>query len=370
MKAGWTFFRLELKRYGKMIPGMLLGSLLFAALILCFGLFAVRYVYGNQVIGNIKVGVVSLEDEKVSKMLVKFVSSMDSMEEICSFELMEEDTARKGLTDGSIYAAVILPEGMMDSIMDGRNIPARVLFSTAYSRMETEVFKELAGAGSRLLTTAQAGIYAADELCSESKRSEWIQVTEDYLNGAYLEYVLNRTAIFKLEEVNAVRGHSLIQYYSAALLLAFVSFVGLIMGRASENAGTALRGIMSARGCYRGWQFTMDVLAYAVVFMLFSTTVGISFFKMMGKSAGFSVEIPEIFMLSVLFFSMGIFIRALIGITGNKTAGLGIAFVILLVMMAAAGLFLPQAFLPRAFSSAGEYFPYKVWLEAVLAIMD
>ncbi len=373
MKAGWTFFLLELKRYGKRIPVIFLESLLFASLILAFGFFAVRYVYGNRVIEKIQVGIVSSEDEEVSGMLVKFVSSMDSMEESCSFEMMEEETARQRLEDGSIHAAIILPEGMIDSIMNGQNIPATVLFGAVYSRMETEVFKELAATGSRLLTTAQAGIYAADAVCLEQKRYDWVQETEEYLNKAYLKYVLNRTAIFKLEEVDATGGHSLIQYYGGALLLVFLSFAGLAMGKTAESTQTALRGIMAARGYHKEWQMIMDALAFAFIFTLFSIAVGIPFLQIIGKSADFTVGIGDFFLLLRVFFTMGIFLRILIGITGNKAAGLGISFLILMILMTASGLFLPQSFLPRTFlesSNAGEYLPYKIWLEAILTIMN
>lgn len=374
MKAEWVFFQLELKRYGKRIPVIFMESLLFAFLILAFGFFAVRYVYGDRVIEKINVGIVSSENEEVSRMLVKFVSSMDSMEESCSFELMEEETARQRLADGSIYAAVILPEGMIESIMNGQNIPATVLFSTAYSRMETEVFKELAATGSRLLTTAQAGIYAADEMCLEQKRYDGIEKTEDYLNRAYLEYALNRTAVFKLEETDAAGGRSLVQYYGAALLLVFLSFAGLVMGKAAEGTKTALGGIMAARGCKRGRQMIADTLAFAVIFMLFAMAAGVPLLWIIGKNTGFQMETGDIFLLFTIFFTMGIFIRALIFITGNKTAGLGVSFLILLMMMIASGLFLPKAFLPEilfnGMKNAREYLPYRIWLKAIFTIMD
>ena len=86
MRAGGTFFRLEMKRYAKAVPIVFLESILFGIMILVFGIFASKYVYGEQAIGKIKVGIVSIEDEKLSGMLVDFVSSMDSMKESCSWK--------------------------------------------------------------------------------------------------------------------------------------------------------------------------------------------------------------------------------------------------------------------------------------------
>lgn len=366
MRTGWTFFRLEFKRYFKAVPIILLESLLFGVLIFSFGTFAVRYVYGDRAIGTIRVGIVSEEDEELSRMLVKFVSSMDSMEESCSFELMDEVKVRRELKDGSIYAAIILPEGMIDGIMSGENIPATVLFSESYSQMETEVFRELANAGSRLLTAAQAGIYAADDLCLKLERQEWIQETEDYLNKAYLDYARSRTSVFKLEEINAAGSCSLIQYYSISLFLVFLSFAGLIMRRFGGGRERGLCGILSARGYSKIRQFAADTLAFSTVFALLGGITGVLFWYLAGSDIGFHIAPADLPGLFFLCLSMGIFIRVLTGITGNNAAGLGVSFLILLIMMTAAGLFIPQAFLPESMERIGKYLPYKIWFEAVL----
>lgn len=368
MKAGRTFFRMECKRYFQAVPAILLESILFGLLILSFGIFAARYVYGNRTIGTIRVGIVSEEEDELSRMLVKFVSSMDSMEESCSFELMDEAKARRELEDGSIYAAIILPRGMFDGIMNGENIPATVLFSTSYSRMEADVFRELAGTGSRLLTAAQAGIYAADDLCLKLEKQDWIQATEDYLNKAYLDYALNRTSVFKLEEVNAAGSYSLIQYYGTSLLLVFLSFAGLIMGKSAGSVETSLSKVMSARGYSKMRQLAADAIAFSVVFSLFGEIAGVLFWQLAGRKIGFHISLSDLPSLFFLFLSMGIFIRILIGITGNNGAGIGVAFLILLVMMTAAGLLIPQAFLPETMERIGKYLPYRIWLEAALEI--
>lgn len=370
MKAGRTFFRLELKKYSKAIPAILLESFLFGLLILSFGFFAIKYVNGGQTIGKIKVGIVSMEDEKLSRLLVDFAGSMDSMEESCSFELMEESAAYKGLENGSIYAVIIIPEGMIDGIMNGQNIPATVLFSTAHSRMETEIFTELAEAGNRLLRTAQAGIYAADALCLEMEHQDWLRETEDYLNRTYLQYALNRKAVFKLMEVQATGNYSLLQYYSVALLLIFLSFAGLTMGRLSESRQTAFNKIISARGLHRVWQAFLDIMAYAVVFTVFSMVLAVLFLQFMAAKAGTGIiGARGIIGLLFVFFSMGLFIRILLGITGNETAGLGVSFFLLMVMMVCSGLFLPQAFLPSFMEKTGKYLPYRIWLEAAMKML-
>ena len=367
MRAGGTFFKLEIKKYVKMVPAVLLESLLIGLLIVAFGIFASEYVYGEQSIGKIRVGIVSMEDERLSGMLVDFVRSMDSMKENCSFEMMEEAAAYEGLEDGSIYAAVILPEGLVDGIMNGQNIPAKVVFSSSHSGVETDVFRERAQGGGRLLATAKAGIYAADELCLMMEHREWIGETEGYLNKAYLQYALNRDRVFRTVEVQATGSYSLVQYYCCALLLVFLSFVGLTLARFSEGKKTAVCGVMEARGVARRWQLSIDVLAYTIVFTLSGMIPAVIFLQGMSQKADFKViTLSGISGLFLVLFAMGLLIRCLVMLTGNHTAGLGVSFLILFVMMTGSGLFIPSAFLPPAVERVGNCLPYHFFHEILL----
>ena len=367
MRAGGTFFRLEMKRYAKAVPIVFLESILFGIMILVFGIFASKYVYGEQAIGKIKVGIVSIEDEKLSGMLVDFVSSMDSMKESCSFEMMDEAAAYEGLKNGSIYAAVILPEGLIDGIMNGQNIPAKVVFGTSHSRMETDVFSELAKAGGRLLATAQAGIYAADELCILSEHGDWIGETEDYLNRAYLQYALNRDRVFDAVEVQATGNYSLLQYYCSALLLVFLSFIGLTLAGFSNGTRTAVCRIMEAKGFARGWQLFLDVFAYTMIFTLSGMVPAVLFLQGTAQKTGFTImSFSGIAGTLMVLFAMGLLIRLLVMITGSHTAGLGVSFLVLLILMIGSGLFIPQAFLPPIAERVGNYLPYRFFHEMLL----
>lgn len=367
MRAGWILFTLEFKKYSKAIPALLLESVFFGVLLLSFGYFAASAVYGEKSIGEIRVGIVSKEEDKLTDMLVGFAGSMDSMEGICHIERMSEETARKALSEGIVYAAVFLPEGIVESIMNGQNLPAKVVFSDSYSRMETEVFRQLADAGVGLLQTAQAGIYAADELCVALNEEEKIKETEDYLNRAYLEYALNRQAVFKLQEVNAAGKGSLLQYYGVAVLLMFLSFAGLILGRRAKTKEDALSSILRAGGCGSVSQYLAEHFAFAGVFCLFGIPVSFPFLQLIRKAEGKQLlGGEEGIVLLLVLFTMGVCLRSLIELTGSSYGGIGILFVLLLLGMFLSGLFVPPAFLPQSLTEIGKVLPYTLFRESLL----
>lgn len=371
MKADWVFWKLECKKYIKVTPFILLESVIFALLLFIFGAYTSRALYGEKSMGVIRIGIVSEEKSSLSEMLVNFVSSMESIEESCQFITMESEQAYDALMDGSIYAAVILPKGMVEGILDGTNPPATVVFGNAYSKVETAVFKELAGAGERLLSTAQAGIYAADALCIHLEQMDRIPEAEEILNASYLRHALKRAEVFDLREVIATGSTDMKGYYTVSLLLVFLSFAGISMGRYVSVRAEDFQRLICARGIGMAHQYLLESFAFAVVFGVLSMVIAIPFLQWYLMGAGYKLPGCSAWLLLLfLFFVMGSFVRMVMELTGNSSGGLGVAFVILLSLMSAAGIFLPAAFLPVWMERLGKYSPYALWMEAVWGILE
>ena len=74
----------------------------------------------------------------------------------------------------------------MRGIMDGTNTPVTIVFPEN-AGLEAAVFRELADAGTQILKTAQAAVYAADELCSRMGRETQIPSAEADINSMYSE---------------------------------------------------------------------------------------------------------------------------------------------------------------------------------------
>lgn len=371
MRAGWIYWKLECKKYIKIIPFILLETVIFGILLLVFGMYVTHSLYGKRSMGVIRVGIVSEEESSLSGMLVNFVSSMESMEESCEFVTMGREKAYEALADGSIYAAVILPEGMVEGILNGTNPPATVVFGSTYSKVETAVFKELAGAGEKLLSTAQAGIYAADALCLLLGQPNKIQEAEDILNVSYMEYALKRAEVFDLREVIATGSMDTKGYYMAALLLVFLSFAGISMGRYVSVRAEDFERLLCIRGIGMVRQYLLESLAFAGIFGSLSMVIAMPLLHWYLTGQGWQMPgLSGTLLLFLMFLVMGILIRMVMEIAGNSPGGLGAVFLLLFVLMAAAGLFLPPAFLPAWMERAGRYSPYTMWMEMMWGIWN
>lgn len=371
MKAGFLYFKLQCKKYIMILPVILAESLLFSLLIGLLALTAVKLLGQGSSFAQIKVGVVSREEESVTELLVRFVEGMDSFEESCSFVRMEEQEAYEALEKGELYAAVILPEGVLDGILNGTNIPAKVVLSRACSELETAVFEEVAGAGGRMLSVAQAGIYAADDLCLEMGRSDLIAEAEAYLNEAYLDYALGRTSIFELEEVAATGKVGLLSYYGVSMLLVFLSFVAVIAGKYSKTKPDANSALLAVVGMGHVWQYLYDVLAYAVTFTAIGSVIGCPLMLLLWGREGAVSGAAYLCVLFVgILFSLALFVRLLLQIVGNDNGGMGSVFAFLFVAMLLCGLFLPMAFLPTWAEGFKRLLPYGFWMDSLLVAVQ
>lgn len=360
-------FWVEMKKYIMMVPVILAETVLAGALLFGIGFCASKAVYGEKAVSEIRVGIVTHDDDRLTEMLIRFVASMDSIKDTVSFVRLSGEEAGKELSGGGLSAAVLVPEGIVNSVNSGENTPATILLAGGYSKAETEVFRQFADAGARLLTVAQAGIYAADAFCIEEGHPEKIPQAEDYLNRKYLDYAMGRSGFFKEVEVSAAPGMGMTEYYGISLLLAFFSFAGISFGKCMRIQAGEREKMLRARGIGAGERYLADAAAFGGVFALLGTVIGVLLYALL--SGGFFAFRVKWLWMWLLWFSVGVFLRLMLQITGNHAGGISLCFGILIVLMLAAGIFIPAPFLPLWAEKAGNILPYKCWMEILAAIL-
>lgn len=370
MHGRWILFVLEVKRYLKALPVIVVQTLVIGLFLAGIGVFASRALYGEEAVGKIRIGVFAGEADKSTDMLLGFASSMDSLKGRVILERLSEEEARKKLGTGEIFGALLLPEGLAESILSGENKPVTVLLDNTYSKMETEIFARLADAGAALLGTAQAGIYAADAFCLENGRADLIPASEAWLNQEYLNLAMGRYALFKEREVNAMKGMAVTDYYGIALFLAFLSFAGLSFGKYMQVEAGEREKMLKARGVGAGMRYLIETSAFALVFSLLGVIFGMPLFLLLAKNTA-SLFAPSAYWLGaiLLWAAMGCFLRGLFQLTGNHGGGLGMGFTVLVGMMTASGIFVPPSFLPLWTEKLGTFLPYKGWMDALASLL-
>ena len=133
------------------------------------------------------------------KMAFNYVSEIDTIKNVCTFEYTDRQQAIDGLRNNYYVMAIIVPENMISDIMSGENTPV----------------EEMVRAGGSDLATAEAGIYTFDDLFNGVlKNYRGLRGThENELNDIYLSYALNRSIYFKTRDISVKEGLSTVQFY-------------------------------------------------------------------------------------------------------------------------------------------------------------
>ncbi len=233
MLIRFAFWKLEIKRALQRVPQLFAGVVVLMFLAGTTALFASRALYGEQAAGRIPVAVVLPEEELLAKKALSMIASLDSVKSMCDFVYQDRETALEMLKAGEVYAVMEVPEGLVQGIMDGSNVPVRIYFPEN-AGIESRIFQELTDAGAGILGAAQAGIYAGDQLCAAYGLESQIPLLEQDLNRIFLSYSLPREDYFRHIQVDATGDLGPASFYGASayiliLLLCAVPVSGYLL---------------------------------------------------------------------------------------------------------------------------------------------
>ncbi len=185
MKRIFAYLRIELKKGIRVIP-FFIQSFLVTTVVLGLALALIcHFMLQSQTFVKMNIGVVVPDQETNTRMAMKLVSAMDSVDSICNFSYPDEETAREELADGKLAAVILLTEDFYDDVNDGVNTPVDILLAPD-SPFDEAVFTELVRAGVSMLQTAQAAVYAVDEAAGEYRLSMSKSDMEYELSYLYL----------------------------------------------------------------------------------------------------------------------------------------------------------------------------------------
>jgi len=228
MKAYLVWLKTEFKRVAKRLPSLFIGAIVLTILvgaISCCALLSAQIRGEKEQVGA-KVALVAPEDG-ITELAVSFVEGMESVQEWCSFERYSLEDGLQALKDKKVVAVIELPEDLIASILDGRNIPARLYLSDS-ENMGSILLEIMAQSGIRLLQVAQGEIYATSKLYGEYGFRESLGSLYSEINLYNLDFAINREQLFKTKMLSETGGLSIGAYYGATALSLMTLVFGLL----------------------------------------------------------------------------------------------------------------------------------------------
>ena len=371
------YLYVEMKKTIGMFPRMLLQAILLMILIGVIAFCGVKSMEREPLAVSVNIGVVVREDNRMTRLALNYVENMESVSQLCSFVQVSEEEGLQMLEQGELAALVVLPEQLVEGIMNGQNPSVDVVFPEN-ARLEAMLFRELTESGAGLLRVAQAQIYGAVDTAREYGLTEELSVMEADIDSYNLAFALDRMAVFDAEEVSATGRMSVLQYYVASGVILFLLLSGMAAYPVMQREPAAFRRQLMRQGVGELWQFFCRWLCGFVCISLLAFVVWVAFqaagflapeFKVQFTSTivsgrnhiGVGVRVGVILLIIV---TAATFVYMIYSLAGSRTAGILLIFLVSVLMVYLSGGFVPSVLMPQAMQTVGEILPTSYLIRA------
>lgn len=347
---------LEGKRMATRLPMMFIEAVILVCLVALLIFLGGRVLQKEQSIPNVTVAVVVSPEDSTAQLAMAFVEGMEAVKGWCHFVITDRMHGMAMLERGEAIALIELPEGMAESILDGRNIPA-TLYLPEKLPGAAYLLQELASVGVSLLSTVQNEIYAVDRLYVGMDADVQLEEVYEVINGYHISIVQDRERLFYEKKLSVVEGMTPTAYYAGSLLALYVLLLSMSLG--DYPAGSMWRDrIWKSYGLSWGMQtmgriwwiacaLTLGCMPFMVFIGFWGARGGVnqhwSIATILGVAAAFLCTAALVHLLHLIFDVR----RNLLLALGTGSLALGYF----------CGCYLPEVLLPESIKRVAVYLP-------------
>lgn len=370
MVSFYTYFCAQMKRMRKLLPAVLLATFVSCVCLgLCLGLYMKNSGFAEKQ-QKFRIGLVGDISGSYLGMGIYALQSVDDSRFLVDFCPMTEEEARRQYLAGSLSGYVRVPEGLVDSLVWGRNDrPITYVCAEGQRGITGILMGEIADVVSVLVTRSQSAVYGMQEiLLNRGKRGSMGKAT-DQMELRLANIVLNRTGLCRLELLGISDGLSVEGYYLCAFSVFFFMLFGIYGSPLFTDRSRTLTRLVKAGGMGAFRQVAGEYLAFAGMNALCCAEVSLLLGIVLGRDivqvaeweergAGavlgfFAALLPVTAMLSALQF-------LLYELTTGVVSSVLLQFVCSIAMCYLAGCFYPAGFFPETLQKIGGVLPAGV----------
>lgn len=328
------------------------------------------------------IGVVVREENVMTKMALGYVENLESASKICHFITLQEEEGFQLLQNGEIAALIVLPEQLVEGIMNGANPSVEVYFPEN-AGLETLLLRELTESGAGLLRVAQAQTYGAYDTAAAYHMMDMLSVMQGEIDSYNLAFALDRLAVYEEKTVSATGRMSIIQFYGASAAILFLLLSGMAVYPVMQQEPVAFRKQLARQGTGEAWQCFCKWFCGFVCMGLFCGITWIVWkiagallpeaakavsAMMSGAGSGSTVGV-KIGMVILIVTTVSAFSYFIYSLSGGRTGAVLLIFLLSVIMIYLSGGFIPSVFLPGAVQTIGEILPTSYLIRAAGGVL-
>ncbi len=370
-----TYIRLRIKAVMKIFPSMCVMTLL-----LCLSLGGMLYMQSERAEAltegeedtRLGLGIVGVDGSGYLTSLFPLLKNMDSSSEEVNFiTYKDRESAADAIRSGRIYAAILIPDGLVDSLLAGETGKMTLLFPVTGAGIETLMVRELSASVSSVISSMESGSHALEQYCIASGINDWDAIaghqTDLLLNT--LQDLLHRNRLFQIKYVRTSEQVSIESFYLIAMVLLLYLMLGIMCAgsfiRTDESLTSLLkiRGVRSLHQVAAEWVSLLSLLG--CICALFLPLIGLALCRMPITFSAFGVTDP-VFMERFLLFGLRsipvLLLAASIDLmiyefSPNLITGVIMQFLVMISLAYASGVFYTARTMPSVLQAVSGILP-------------
>ena len=215
------YFSLQIKKLLKILPfTVIVSSILLFIAVTVFSQFS--YTVKNEADARFKVAVAGNTKSRFFNIGVAALKTLDSSRFSVDIEITDEKTARKELLNGDISAYVVVPKGFVKAAEYGKIIPISYYTTASTVDVSALMRDEITKVVSIFLKESQKGVFGEEALLNDNDYSDIAVAEINDLNIKYIDFIIDRTKMYKTEITGVSYGLDLINHLFIGYFVIFL----------------------------------------------------------------------------------------------------------------------------------------------------
>ncbi len=303
------YFRLLLKRAFKIFPVILLVTVIVLGCLATAGGVLLQSTLTGEKQQKISIGVVGDLESSYLDIGLYALQNMDSSRFYVELVNLTEEEAKNALEERKIQGYILVPENYINNLYLGINTPAKYITLNGPKTLGAMFSEEIVTIVSELVVESQNGMYSMQDLSLVYDNEDYHDNTNS-LMLSYMNFILNRTEMYEVNDLGIADSLSLGGYYVCGIVTLFLLLWGVSCNRLFSSRNLSYNRLLNSSGLSPASQILCEYSAYAAI----TTVMLLIFAGIFGIVISF-VKLPVPELLSVGVFDCLWFVIRLIPAT-------------------------------------------------------
>ena len=364
----WSYFKAEFKNCIILIKKTIIAYLLiFTALTAVFA--AVSIAIGDSSVKKIKTAVVSNDNDELNKLLLQYISQIDSVKEVTEFVYLNEPEAFNGLDRGDVNVVVILPEGFYDDVNNGTNTPLNIYINED-SDSVTKAFVNILKSATSYVQITEASVYSFLDIkrSGEYELRPLEQSVGDHMAMSYATLLLHRMRLFVTEIVSQYEDVEPLRFYFCSFFIIFLLYSSMSYGALYDRNSVSAEKLLDVYSLSR---LKISLCKeFVISFGIYISSLIVIFITILIQNVtGLTMIEPSASMFFVTWF-IGFVVACgvdlIYSVMGSDSGVMTGVFIIIAVLIICSGMIIPSALLSKTAVFVGSVSPLRYMFKTLL----